>query len=53
MEEKAKPGNTHTCPLGPELQDQTKTDLEFAKKVQTAERIAERYSDALQRLADS
>ena len=53
MEEKAKSDDGRYGPLGPELQGQAKNDPEFAKKMEAARRITERYSDALQRLADS
>jgi hypothetical protein len=53
IEDKANPRGRVHGPLWTEFQEQAKNDPELAKKLQVAERIAEKYSDALQRLAES
>jgi len=51
MEEKTKLGNNLPCE--PEVKEQDKNTPEFFRKLEGAKRITSRYSDALQRLADS
>jgi hypothetical protein len=53
VEEKAKSENDRRSPLWTELQEKAKDDPELAEKLETARRVIERYSEALQRLADS
>jgi hypothetical protein len=53
MKEKAKTVKMTRTPLEPELTEQTESDPESARKIPIAKRVAEKYADALQRLADS
>ena len=53
MEDKAKTDNHRYTLLSEELQKKAKDDPELARKLATAEHVIERYSEALQRLADS
>jgi hypothetical protein len=53
VEEKAKPDTGHHSPLWLELQEKAKDDHELAGKLEVARRVMERYSDTLQKLADS
>jgi hypothetical protein len=53
MEEKAKTGNCRHNFLWEELQKKAKDDPELARKLAAAERVIDRYGEALQRLANS
>ena len=53
MEETAKTGNDCQGLLGIELQEEAKDDPELAKQLEAAKQVMERYSETLQRLADS
>lgn len=53
MEEKAKPDTERNSPLWLELQEKAKDDPELAKQLEVAKSVMERYSDTLQKLADS
>jgi hypothetical protein len=53
VEEKAKPDTNRHSPLWLELQEKAKDDPELAKQLEVAKSVMERYSETLQRLADS
>jgi hypothetical protein len=53
MEEKAKPRDDRHGPLWAELQEKAKDDPELSEQLEAARRVIERYSETLQRLADS
>jgi hypothetical protein len=53
MEEKGKPRDDRHGPLWAEPQEKAKDDPELAKQLEAARRVMERYSETLQRLADS
>jgi hypothetical protein len=53
MEEKAKPATDRDSPLWVELEEKAKDDPELAKHLEVAKSVMERYSETLQRLADS
>lgn len=53
MEEKAKLGDDRRKFLWAELQEKAKDDPELAKHLDIAKSVIERYSETLQRLADS
>ena len=53
MEEKAKPRDDRRGLLWTELQEKAKDDPELAKHLEAARRVMERYSETLERLADS
>jgi hypothetical protein len=53
MEDKAKTDNHRYTLLREDLQKKAKDDPELARKLATAGQVIERYSEALQRLADS
>jgi len=53
MEEKAKSVDIRELPAESEPPEKTESDPESAKRMQIAKRVAERYADASQRLADS
>jgi hypothetical protein len=53
MEEKAKPRDDRHGLLWTELQEKAKDDPELAKHLEAAKRVMERYSETLERLADS
>ena len=53
MEEKAKPHDDRHGPHCAELHEKAKDDPELAKQLEAAKRVIERYSETLQRLADS
>ncbi|MGO9317937.1 MAG: hypothetical protein ACLPXT_07120 [Terracidiphilus sp.] len=53
MEVKAKPNKDRNSPLWLELQEKAKDDPELAKQLEVAKSVMERYSETLQRLADS
>jgi len=53
MEETAKTGNDNRGLLGIELNEKAKDDPELAEHLEVARQVMERYSETLQRLADS
>lgn len=53
MKEKVKLENDLRSPLWRELQEKAKDDSELAGKLEASQRVIERYSETLQRLADS
>lgn len=53
MEEKAKPNNDRHSRLWAEIHEKAKDDPELVQKLEVAKRVMERYSETLQRLADS
>jgi hypothetical protein len=53
VEEKAKPDTDRNNPLWLELQEKAKDDPALAKQLEVAKSVMERYSETLQRLADS
>ena len=53
MEEKAKPDHDRHSKIWAELQEKAKDDPELAGKLEASKRVTERYSEALQKLADS
>jgi hypothetical protein len=53
VEEEAKPDNVRHSPLWVELQEKAKDYPELAAHMEAAKSVMERYSDTLQRLADS
>ncbi len=53
VEVKAKPNKDRNSPLWLELQEKAKDDPELAKQLEVAKSVMERYSETLQRLADS
>jgi hypothetical protein len=53
MEERAKPRADHHGPPWTEIQEKAKDDPDLAKQMEAARRVMERYSETLQRLADS
>jgi hypothetical protein len=53
MEEKAKISRGHHSPLWMELKEKAKDDPELARMLDVAEEVMTRYSDTLQKLADS
>jgi hypothetical protein len=53
VEEKAKPDHDRHSPLWTELLEKAKDDPELAAHMEAAKSVMERYSETLQRLADS
>jgi hypothetical protein len=53
MEEKAKPRDDRRGLLWTELQEKAKDDPEFSEQLEAAKRVMEKYSETLERLADS
>jgi len=53
MEEKSKQDDRSQSPRWLEFQEEAKDDPELSRKLEVAQRVIERYSEALQRLADS
>jgi hypothetical protein len=53
MEEKAKPRDDRRCLLWTELQEKAKDDPELSEQLEAAKRVMEKYSETLERLADS
>jgi hypothetical protein len=53
MEEEIKPRTDRNGSLWKEIEEKAKSDSELTEKLKTANRVIERYSEALQRLADS
>ncbi len=53
MKEKAKPDDDRRSRIWVELQEKAKDDPQLAEQIVAAKRVMERYSETLQRLADS
>jgi len=53
MEEKAKPDNDRHGPLWTELMEKAKDDPQLAEQLEAAKHVMEKYSETLQKLADS
>jgi hypothetical protein len=52
VEEKAKPDHDPHSQIWAELQEKAKDDPEFARKLEVAKHVTERYREAFERLAD-
>ncbi len=53
MEEKAKHGDDRHSQIWAELHEKAKDEPQLADMLEVAKRVMERYSETLQRLADS
>jgi hypothetical protein len=53
MEEKTKTDNSPRSSRWAELEERAKDDPQLARRIEVAKQVMERYSDTLQRLADS
>jgi len=53
MKKTAKPGDNRHSQHRAELQEKAKDDPQLAQKLEVAKRVMERYSETLQKLADS
>jgi len=53
IEEKAKPSDNRHSRLWAEIQEKAKDDPQLAEQLEVAKRVMERYSETLQKLADS